>query len=431
MSSPIDSINFGSKSFYCRALQGMSEYNICINSDLSVSCNCQDYDGSGKIGDLNTQSFEDIFFGETANRFRKNLCEGILPVSACKYCFELTPVDHTTQQSIPEVTLPKKGIMIENTAHCNLKCLSCPRDLIFKNRNKMKMSLVDLKKVSEMIRATNIEKVHYFNLGEPFLSNSIFEEIEILKESNPELIIYTSTNGIMLNKKTKLKAALMMDHIYFSIDGPSQKKVSKYQIGGDFATAYTNMKNLINARNNSGQITPSIEWKYVTFRWNDSKKDIKKAVRLAKKAGVDTISFWKGGGLPASFLSDIFSKNSFFNKLGVESWKGREINFWQIPDDQLLRILNKLGSAHCKKRINSIKKSQKDLAQVSLELIDNKFFHSDKDFIEFIYQIFLDRPADETGLNNALNAFRQQELSKGQFINSIINSYEFKHKLSH
>ena len=33
--------------FYCRALAGESEYNLTINCDLTVSCNCQDYDGSG------------------------------------------------------------------------------------------------------------------------------------------------------------------------------------------------------------------------------------------------------------------------------------------------------------------------------------------------------------------------------------------------
>ncbi len=38
--------------FYCRALGGESEYNLAIHCDLTVSCNCQDYDGSGQIGDL-------------------------------------------------------------------------------------------------------------------------------------------------------------------------------------------------------------------------------------------------------------------------------------------------------------------------------------------------------------------------------------------
>jgi len=38
--------------FACRALAGESDYNLTINCDETVSCNCQDYNGSGHIGDL-------------------------------------------------------------------------------------------------------------------------------------------------------------------------------------------------------------------------------------------------------------------------------------------------------------------------------------------------------------------------------------------
>src|SRR5258708_9471316 len=56
--------------FYCSALHGESDYNITVNSDLTVSCNCQDYDGSGHIGDLKKDSFEKIFYVPVAQNFR-------------------------------------------------------------------------------------------------------------------------------------------------------------------------------------------------------------------------------------------------------------------------------------------------------------------------------------------------------------------------
>src|SRR3954471_13442021 len=52
--------------FYCSALAGQSDYNITVNCDLTVSCNCQDYDGSGHFGDLNKTSFKEAFFGAKA-----------------------------------------------------------------------------------------------------------------------------------------------------------------------------------------------------------------------------------------------------------------------------------------------------------------------------------------------------------------------------
>src|SRR5215213_5805992 len=78
--------------FSCRALAGESEYNLTINCDLTVSCNCQDYNGSGHIGDLNKNSFEDVFFGPVAARFREQLAKGTLPIMSCTRCGDLTRI---------------------------------------------------------------------------------------------------------------------------------------------------------------------------------------------------------------------------------------------------------------------------------------------------------------------------------------------------
>ncbi len=122
-----------SKAYYCNALQGRSDYNICINSDLTVSCNCQDYDGAGRIGDLKYQTFSDIYYGEIANRFREKLLDGIFPISVCEGCAELHQLNEKDLPLIRDVSIPKNGIMIENTVQCNLKCLSCQRDTLLKN----------------------------------------------------------------------------------------------------------------------------------------------------------------------------------------------------------------------------------------------------------------------------------------------------------
>ncbi|MGC3960319.1 MAG: hypothetical protein QM813_21050 [Verrucomicrobiota bacterium] len=50
------------RGYTCGALDGVSEYNITINSDQTVACNCQDYEGLGQIGDLKKNTFEEVFF---------------------------------------------------------------------------------------------------------------------------------------------------------------------------------------------------------------------------------------------------------------------------------------------------------------------------------------------------------------------------------
>lgn len=328
--------NHRNKSFYCRALQGLSNYNICINADMTVSCNCQDYKGAGQIGDLKRQTFEEIYFGPKAQSFRKSLADGKIPIAVCMACSELMEVDKGGAESkLSAYSLPVNGIMVESTVACTLKCLGCKRHQLLRTRKKLRMSLADVSQVADIINDHKIRMISYFNLGEPFLSDTVLEEIRILKSRNPKLILYTSTNGMLLDSEKKTEAAMMMDHILFSIDGSSQDSVAKYQVGGDFRRSYENMKNMVQIRNEAGTRTPIIEWKYVVFAWNDSVVEIERAIAMAKEAHVDILSFWPGGG-SRLWVSSKFHSDPYFLQLGNKSWKGREIRFCDLPDNYML-----------------------------------------------------------------------------------------------
>jgi len=314
------------ESYYCRALQGDSNYNICINSDMTVSCNCYDYDGNGHIGDLNDQTLDQIFRGEIAQRFRRRLAKGWLPIPECARCKDLQVIKRSdADYYLANYHVPWEGIMVENTSLCNLNCTHCDRDKIIKIRKKPRMSLEDIDRVAKTIRDSQIRTVFFHNLGEPFFSKTIFEEMIIMRKHNPDVRIYTSTNGLLLDSDKKREAALLMDHVFISIDGPSQELVAKYQIGGDFKESYGNMKKLVDFRNSKNMPRPVIDWKYVVFSWNDGEDAIEKAIDLAGEAGVDFISFWRGIGSPVE-MSQRYLHDPYFLRLGVGSWKGREID---------------------------------------------------------------------------------------------------------
>jgi len=312
--------------YYCRALQGDSNYNICINSDMTVSCNCYDYDGNGHIGDLNNQTLDQIFHGEIAERFRRRLARGWLPIPECSRCKDLQTIKRRdADHYLMNYHVPWEGIMVENTSLCNLNCTHCDRDKVMKIRKKTRMSLEDMERVSQTIRDFQIKTVFFHNLGDPFFSKTIFEEMCIMRKHNPDVRIYTSTNGLLLDSEKKREAALLMDHVFISIDGPSQELVARYQIGGDFRKSYENMKKLVDFRNSKNILRPVIDWKYVVFSWNDGEDAIEKAIELAREAGVDFISFWLGIGSPIE-MSQRYLHDPYFQRLGVRSWKGREID---------------------------------------------------------------------------------------------------------
>ena len=318
--------------YYCKALNGESSYNLSINSDMTVSCTCEDQDGSGRLGDLTRQTLKEVLTGPVAQDFRDRLAAGELPIPICARCPELTRVDKVeAARRAKEYVMPHLGIMVENTSACNLSCTSCDRDSIAKVWGRRQMSLQDIENVARLLQEHGIKNISLFKLGEPFLSKNIRKEVEILRKYNPDLEIYTSTNGTLLDSDEKRAAALEMNYVAISIDGATNKAVGLYQIGSEFELPYQNMKKLVAERTRLGKKLPMIEWKYVLFRWNDTKEMIDRAVELAREAGVDMISFWPTGS-PRFAQSLRYRLGGYVSSVGEANWRGRVVDFH--PPDQ-------------------------------------------------------------------------------------------------
>jgi hypothetical protein len=281
------------ESFYCAALAGRSEINLCINSDLTVSCNCHDVDGSGHIGDLSQQSLIAVLSGPTAERFREELAQGRLPTPLCCRCCDLRAVPRQKATALAEQHRLPKFIMVENTSACNLRCRSCPRQRMLRTRRRLSMSLADVQRVARELDRTGITAIGYLNQGEPFLSPRIRQELEIIRELNPALRISTSTNAMMIDSDEKREAALLMDKIQVSLDGIDQPMAARYQRGIDFEKAFGNMQSLVAYRDARGLRRPIIVWKYLLFRWNERRRYLRQAIEMGRSAGVDEVLFEK------------------------------------------------------------------------------------------------------------------------------------------
>ncbi|MGO8677645.1 MAG: radical SAM protein [Limisphaerales bacterium] len=316
--------------FYCRSLGGESEYNLTINCDLTVSCNCQDYDGSGHIGDLNRNTFEEVFFGAAAQRLRRELAKGKLPLKACTRCGDLLRTPKSTVNPGPPMfagakpRLPYRGMLLENTVRCNIDCLGCDRGSAARVRTVAQMEIDKLARMADLVKDLGLQQLFYLNLGEPFLSPNIGRELPLLRQKNPDCRIVISTNGIVLNTDAKREAALYASHILFSVAGIDDRMLKKYEHLGSFDKAYANMKALAAYRNARGLSRPVLEWKYLLFNWNDRRDSILKAVQLAKAAGVDMISFWPTNN-PLYGWSYRY-RLGCLNDIGVACWKGRELD---------------------------------------------------------------------------------------------------------
>jgi len=307
--------------YFCNALAGESEYDITINSDLTVSCNCQDYDGAGHIGDLRQNSFEEVFFGPVAQKFRDDLARGKVPIPTCARCGDFRRLKRG--EAPPKPHLPHKGMLLENTVVCNVDCIGCAREGAANIRVKKTMPLEELGQMADLTARLGMERIFYLNLGEPFLSPTITQELPLLRSKNPKAYIRVSSNGILLNTDAKREAALNLSDIQFSVHGISNEMCEKYMMRGNFDKAYEAMKQMAAFRDARGLKMPILEWKYLLFNWNDHPRMIQRAIELAKAANVDLISFWPTGN-PFYGVSWRYRLGQFKN-IGRESWKGREV----------------------------------------------------------------------------------------------------------
>jgi uncharacterized Fe-S cluster-containing radical SAM superfamily protein len=318
------------RNYYCNALVGESEYGITINSDLTVSCSCQDYDGTGHLGDLHKNTFEEVFYGPVAQKFQAELVKGKIPIPTCVRCGDLHRLPKG-QAAPPAARLPYRGMLLENTVRCNVDCIGCAREGAANVRvnRQVQMPLAELTQMADLAARLGLRQIFYLNLGEPFLSPNVCQELPILRAKNPDCRIVVSTNGVLLNTDAKREAALQLSHILFSVHGISDEMCEKYMIRSSFEKAYAAMKAMVEYRNARGSQQPVLEWKYLLFNWNDHPKAIAKAVEMAKAIGVDILSFWPTNN-PFYGISWRYRLGQF-NNVGVACWKGREIDFRKNP----------------------------------------------------------------------------------------------------
>jgi organic radical activating enzyme len=292
-----------------------------------------DYDGSGHLGDLKKNTFQEIYFGPVAEKFRSELARGKIPIPTCSRCqIRRLPSRNATP---PKPRLPYKGMLLENTVICNVDCIGCAREGAANIRTKKTMPLAELSQMADLAAQLGMQRIFYLNLGEPFLSPSICQELPLLRSKNPNAYIRTSTNGILLNTDAKREAALNLSDIQFSVHGISNEMCEKYMIRSSFDKAYDAMKQMAAYRDARSLQKPSLEWKYLLFNWNDHPKTIQKAIELAKAARVDIISFWPTNN-PFYGMSWRYRLGRM-NDIGIKNWKGRELVLRPENDTNPLR----------------------------------------------------------------------------------------------
>jgi len=136
-------------------------------------------------------------------------------------------------------------IMFEVTNHCNLKCITCPREYAYGDEmDKGFLPFEGFKKVFDEA-APYLDSIGLTGLGETFLYKNLVKTVEYIRAKNKGIIISASINAT-LNNTIEIASQLVnkIDTIQISIDGLNDV-YNEVRINGNFDKFLSNVRRLV------------------------------------------------------------------------------------------------------------------------------------------------------------------------------------------
>ena len=265
---------------------------LCVLANGDIVCSCGDPSGKLVYGNVFRDRIAPIFDGKTYRAMRS----WQLRTEATSWC----PV--IRQRCGGRVSSPESGdrpdgrsvrmLQLEPISHCNLACPACPvtqfdADPSYRDDRAATLPLATMLEVVDQLPA--LEKILFYNFGEPFLHPQAIDFLRTVRARRPEITLHTSTNGLAFTpaKIEAIAAEALLDRVVFSIDGATEESYRRYRVGGELSRVLANLELLADAARRHGtRDRIDIVWQYILFEWNDSPDELAAARARAEEIGV-------------------------------------------------------------------------------------------------------------------------------------------------
>lgn len=277
----------------CRA-----PFEFCeIHSDGNVYPCCPAYCKAYSFGNLNDNTFEEIWNSEKANKFREHLLNGDYSVCDMKTCtfrdFQIPPEEIKNKYYIEanKVSLPKTIKMCWDK-ECNVACITC--------RNCIKRNSPDDEKRLENYKAKLmpvLSQLDYFYVsgeGDPFGSRYARNLIKQMADENPKLKFYIHTNGVLCTESICKKLGIYdrIENIEVSIHAATEKTYNKIVKYGNFKAVLNNLKWLSKCKSNGSIKTITMILVISNINYQEIPAFIKLAKKYNAKAKFSYYRYW-------------------------------------------------------------------------------------------------------------------------------------------
>lgn len=258
-------------------------------------------------------------------------------------------------------------VRVENTNHCNAKCVICPREKLSRPRGYMDMAL--FRSIVDQCVENDVKEMHLQGFGEPFLDKKIFDRTAYAKKKGIEDTLIV-TNASFINEDTARRIIESgLDRIKISFYGTNAAEYESIHRGLSYDEVARNTKRFVQLKKELNSESPRISIKYIghplkflkfTLQWsgygrvsfsrlhnygrgrkyNRPKKD--KKVRYCPILLEDTMQvLWDGRVVPCCYDFDGYMIIGDLNHESIlDIWKGeRYRNFRKIHSEHRFREL--------------------------------------------------------------------------------------------
>lgn len=177
---------------------------------------------------------------------------------------------------------------LEPSSVCTLRCPRCPRtelpDTPWLNRN-MTLEFVQKFFTHDMLK-NHVKRVTMCgDVGDPIYCKEYLEICSYIKKTNPNIHIFTITNGSYRKPNWWQQLANILDHrdvVNFSIDGYDDQSNNLYRVNSDWSSI---MQGISTLRQHNNQVF--INWAMIVFRFNQ--QHIVNMCNQARALGMDAM----------------------------------------------------------------------------------------------------------------------------------------------
>jgi len=281
---------------------------VFVLADGECICHCwkeREYDDLGdrimKTGDLNkVNGLLSIWRDGEYAKLRKEFINQELR-QGCRSCrincnynlsYNFFGEEHNFLKFISKDPLYPAHVCLEISTFCAYKCSPCHRQVdSHRCRGRGHMSMDVFNKIITGVKEGITKYITLYGQGESPSNPNFYKMVKILRRKLPSAYMHLCTNLYFVNTEEKIKQILTcgISHIQISFFATNKKEFNIYYRIDAFDYVLNNIKKLIEKRKmliENGIQVPTLIWKYILFKWNDSDESLNWLYEISKESNI-------------------------------------------------------------------------------------------------------------------------------------------------